>query len=497
MPAEVVDKKVRKRKKRIYKTMAAQLEFYFSDANLRKSKFLKDLITQDPWVPLAVFEKFNKIKELLCELGDDDVEKHILKALEVGSSSFFEISEDKKKLKRATELKEKDDVEECTVYVENLPKETTHESLKAKFAEFGPVAYVSIPKFKNSPRIKGFAFVEFESQDTVRKVMDSFAVHEGVATAAAATTTTTDIPTTTTTTAATEISPASLLSVKAYLEENPDKGGSGKENQENIFQKRKHDEDEDDDEAPKRLRIDENVQTEMMKTECEDAVVHGLRVLTKTQWRRLRNRYLNEQRKNMAAAKALLRKRGSPPETSMAAAANSRPPRQKAGETVGDGSGGGGPAASLSADRGDSSSAKSCIVAAQLAESKGRTSQPFTPGVIVKISVESGIDDPKAVKKVVRELADVAYVDARIGQSQFYVRCREGGQAVSLAAAALPKGWSGSVIQGEEESSYWHQIEKDKEEKRSGKVVVPKLKSKKRLLAKVEAVKRTHVFFDE
>ncbi len=41
---------------------------------------------RDPWVPLAVFEKFNKIKELLAELGDDDVEKHILKSLEV---TFF------------------------------------------------------------------------------------------------------------------------------------------------------------------------------------------------------------------------------------------------------------------------------------------------------------------------------------------------------------------------------------------------------------------------
>jgi len=45
-------------------------------------------------------------------------------------------------------------MQECTVYVENLPPDTTHESLKAKFLEFGPVAYVSIPKFRNSRRIK-------------------------------------------------------------------------------------------------------------------------------------------------------------------------------------------------------------------------------------------------------------------------------------------------------------------------------------------------------
>ena len=36
--------KGRKRKKGLYKRMALQLEFYFSDANLRKSKFLKELI---------------------------------------------------------------------------------------------------------------------------------------------------------------------------------------------------------------------------------------------------------------------------------------------------------------------------------------------------------------------------------------------------------------------------------------------------------------------
>jgi hypothetical protein len=35
---------VRKRKKKLYKRMAEQLEFYFSDANMRKSKFLKELV---------------------------------------------------------------------------------------------------------------------------------------------------------------------------------------------------------------------------------------------------------------------------------------------------------------------------------------------------------------------------------------------------------------------------------------------------------------------
>ena len=46
-------------------------------------KYMCFFCSRDPWVPLAEFEKFNKIKELLNELDDDNVEKHIIKALEV------------------------------------------------------------------------------------------------------------------------------------------------------------------------------------------------------------------------------------------------------------------------------------------------------------------------------------------------------------------------------------------------------------------------------
>ena len=35
--------------------------------------------------------------------------------------------------------------------------------------------------------------------------------------------------------------------------------------------------------------------------------LHGLRILTKQQWRRLRNQYLNSQRKNISMAKRQLR----------------------------------------------------------------------------------------------------------------------------------------------------------------------------------------------
>lgn len=41
-------KKVCYRKRQLYKTLRKQMEFYFSDANLTKDRFLGNLIKEDP-----------------------------------------------------------------------------------------------------------------------------------------------------------------------------------------------------------------------------------------------------------------------------------------------------------------------------------------------------------------------------------------------------------------------------------------------------------------
>lgn len=41
-------KKPRKRKKQMYNEIRQQMEFYFSDANLSKDRYLKKLIADDP-----------------------------------------------------------------------------------------------------------------------------------------------------------------------------------------------------------------------------------------------------------------------------------------------------------------------------------------------------------------------------------------------------------------------------------------------------------------
>ena len=50
------------------------------------------------------------------------------------------------------------------IYVGNLSYEVTQESLSTLFAEYGSVKRVQLPTDKETGRLRGFAFVEMESE---------------------------------------------------------------------------------------------------------------------------------------------------------------------------------------------------------------------------------------------------------------------------------------------------------------------------------------------
>jgi RNA recognition motif-containing protein len=50
-----------------------------------------------------------------------------------------------------------------SIYIGNLPYEVTQEELQEVFAEYGNVKRVYIPTDKNTGRVKGFGFVEMDS----------------------------------------------------------------------------------------------------------------------------------------------------------------------------------------------------------------------------------------------------------------------------------------------------------------------------------------------
>ena len=56
----------RKRHRRMYRAIGEQMDFYFGDANLAKSKFLsQEIAEKGPWLDMNTFLKFNKLAEML------------------------------------------------------------------------------------------------------------------------------------------------------------------------------------------------------------------------------------------------------------------------------------------------------------------------------------------------------------------------------------------------------------------------------------------------
>jgi RNA recognition motif-containing protein len=64
------------------------------------------------------------------------------------------------------------------VFVGNLEFRTTSQELESLFAQVGPIREVFLPTDRNTGRPRGFAFVEFESEDDVQKAIDKFNGHE-------------------------------------------------------------------------------------------------------------------------------------------------------------------------------------------------------------------------------------------------------------------------------------------------------------------------------
>lgn len=153
-------KKGRKRVKAIHAKIKEQMEFYFSDSNLHKDRFLKKAIdaTADGYIELSTFLKFNRIRALTDEV------KVIADAIAY-KSELLQINEDRTKVKRIKPLSELKDVDQRTVYVEYLPNSADHEWVKKLFSVCGKVSYVSLPKYQTTGDLKGFGFVEFETEE--------------------------------------------------------------------------------------------------------------------------------------------------------------------------------------------------------------------------------------------------------------------------------------------------------------------------------------------
>ncbi|KAM4808739.1 la-related protein 7 [Rhinophrynus dorsalis] len=161
------EKKKRSRVKQLLADIAKQVDFWFGDVNLHKDRFLREQIekSRDGYIDISMLTSFNKMKKLTTDA------KLIARAIK--NSSIVELNLDCTKIKRLHPLGDKPlDVDSRTVYAELLPKNVNQSWIERVFGKCGTVVYVSIPRYKSTGDPKGFAFIEFETQEQAAKAIE-------------------------------------------------------------------------------------------------------------------------------------------------------------------------------------------------------------------------------------------------------------------------------------------------------------------------------------
>ncbi|OTF70259.1 lupus La protein-like protein, partial [Euroglyphus maynei] len=146
-----------------------QVEYYFSDINLRHDKFMKyQLRENDGWFPLDKLMTFNKLKALST---DKNV---ILNALKKSANGLIETSECETKLRRIKPLPEftpeyTKQLNLRTLHLKGFPKDSTFEQLKTFCSEYGEID--SIEMRRRDGNFKGCIMVVFKDRETADKVL--------------------------------------------------------------------------------------------------------------------------------------------------------------------------------------------------------------------------------------------------------------------------------------------------------------------------------------
>jgi len=143
-----------------------QVEFYFSDSNLPRDKFLRAqiILNSEGFVPISVLLTFKRMQKYTLE--------NVVEAL--ASSTLVQLNSDKTGVKRRSQ----DDLVEDTsiprtIYVKGWPLQTTLEDVEKFFAPYGTVLSVRFRRYDNKNKVfKGSLFVEFATEEEAQSVLN-------------------------------------------------------------------------------------------------------------------------------------------------------------------------------------------------------------------------------------------------------------------------------------------------------------------------------------
>eukprot|EP01084_Bolivina_argentea_P311579 539371_1 len=173
---ELPTKRIRGWEPKIQKAARKQLEFYFSDSNYRRDRFMQSKAEApgaDGFITIDTLLTFNK----LCDITTNPE----VVAVAAETSAHLILSSDRKAISRARPLPNKDDHPQRTLVVEGFEEgeeNVSIDSVSKLFSEYGKVIYVRLRRDSHK-RFKGSAFVEFNKREHALSALKAKVAYAG------------------------------------------------------------------------------------------------------------------------------------------------------------------------------------------------------------------------------------------------------------------------------------------------------------------------------
>eukprot|EP00938_MAST-03A_sp_MAST-3A-sp1_P003030 g3030.t1 len=145
-----------------------RVEFFFSDSNFMRDKFLKQKARENKerYVDISILLKFNTLKALTTD------EKVVAEA--VKDSEVVEVNDSGSAIRRkSAEMPDERNINKRRVFVDGLPQDTKWTEVRDVFQTFGKVGYVQLRRDRLTRKALGSATVDFESEDAAKKAVES------------------------------------------------------------------------------------------------------------------------------------------------------------------------------------------------------------------------------------------------------------------------------------------------------------------------------------
>jgi len=175
----------------VAKDVLKQVEFYFSDSNLPRDKFLLELVQDEAnpehWVDLKIVVAFARMRALLQikDIEPDNVPEEKVEdvANVLKTSDALVVSEDGKKIRRKEPLGSLNEALKAadarTLYVSPFPYTATLEAMTDFFSQHGEVRCVRMRRHQLTKDFRGSIFLELDSVETANKVKEMELEFEG------------------------------------------------------------------------------------------------------------------------------------------------------------------------------------------------------------------------------------------------------------------------------------------------------------------------------